>query len=130
VSDFDLNRRLGLAKHNEVYGPPSHHAEALQDPSPENAPMLAETVDHLFARIWSRSTLSIRDRRLLTLGVIAALGRQDLAEIQFTGALRNEELTREQIGEVVLHLAYYAGWPNATAVQRGASAAVETFIGT
>jgi 4-carboxymuconolactone decarboxylase len=91
--------------------------------------MTTQTIERLFGEIWARPALSIRDRRLLTLGVIAALGRQDLAEVMFAGALRNDELTPEQIGEVVLHLAYYAGWPNATAVQRGADAAVENVLG-
>jgi alkylhydroperoxidase/carboxymuconolactone decarboxylase family protein YurZ len=48
-------------------------------------------------------------------------------ELQLLGALRAGELDEEQIGELVLHLAYYAGWPCATAFHDGAKRAIETF---
>src|SRR5579863_9809157 len=87
-------------------------------------PLSRETVEHLFAEIWSRPGLSIRDRRMLVLGATAALGRADLLEVQIRGALVNEELTEEQLHEAVLHLSFYVGVPNATAMHRAALAAL------
>ena len=86
-------------------------------------------VEHLVAELWNRPGLSTRDRRLLVLGVIAGQGRSELAEAQFAEALKNGELTREELGEVIVQLAYYAGWPKTTSISRGARAAAKTVIG-
>ncbi|PPF87297.1 hypothetical protein C5E07_16705 [Pseudoclavibacter sp. RFBJ3] len=88
-------------------------------PEEGRTPLLRDTVEHLFADIWSRPGLSIRDRRLLVLGATAALGRADLIRIQALGGLRNGEFDAEQLREAALHLAYYVGWGNATAASSG-----------
>jgi 4-carboxymuconolactone decarboxylase len=124
MSTTDDSRQRGLEAMVDIYGEDFGLAEVLDDLPPERAPMSRETAEHLFADVWTRPGLAVRDRRLLCIGVIAALGRADLAETQFLGALRNQELTPEEIGEAVLQLAFYAGWPNATAVQRGAVNAI------
>jgi 4-carboxymuconolactone decarboxylase len=68
-------------------------------------------VDHLFANVWSRPGLSIRDRRLITLALLAAQGRESQLEDHIRGARRGEEpLTREELLEVMVHVAHYAGW--------------------
>ena len=46
----------------------------------------------------------IRDRRLMTIGVLAALGQSQLVEIQFQSALDRGELTEDQVRETVVHL--------------------------
>ncbi|MCC3325807.1 carboxymuconolactone decarboxylase family protein [Gordonia bronchialis] len=74
----------------------------------------AHTADQLFAEVWSRAGLSIRDRRLLLLGALAAGGLVDVAEIQARAALGNGELTPEQLEEIALFLCYYVGWPTGT----------------
>lgn len=84
-----------------------------------------ETIEQLFANIWTRPGLSIRDRRLLVIGVTAAIGgRPDLIKIQALGGLANKEFTAEQLDEMVLHLTYYVGWCNASAVAAGISDAI------
>jgi alkylhydroperoxidase/carboxymuconolactone decarboxylase family protein YurZ len=115
---MDERRRAGLAKLEEVYGDTRGLEEA-------DTPYARATVEHLFGEVWARDGLSVRDRRLLTLGVVAALGRTDLAETQLAGALRAGDLDEGQVGEVVLHLAHYAGWPNGQALQRAATAALQ-----
>jgi len=82
------------------------------------------TVDHLFGEIWDRDALSVAQRRLLTIGVLAAQGQAALLEVQFTSALRNGELTVQQVREVVVHLAHYVGWPLGTAVDGAAENAI------
>ncbi|WP_433580293.1 carboxymuconolactone decarboxylase family protein [Nocardia brasiliensis] len=101
----ETTRRRGLAKMAEVYG------TEFQDYPGSH---FAVTADHLFADIWSRTALSIRDRRLLLLGALTAQGAIDTAGIQIGAALRNDELTEEQLHEIAVFLCHYVGWPNGT----------------
>jgi 4-carboxymuconolactone decarboxylase len=73
------------------------------------------TVDHLFADIWNREGLTIRDRRLLLLGVIAALGETSVLPVQLDAALANDELTADQLREIAIFLSHYVGWPRGAA---------------
>ena len=57
----------------------------------------------------------MRDRRLVLLGIIGALGERDTFQIQARAALENGELTPAQLREVVITLANYAGYPRAAA---------------
>lgn len=68
-------------------------------------------LEQLFAEVWTREALPVRDRRLLLLGVIAALGEKDTWKIQVRAALKNGELTEEQVHEITIMLAQYAGYP-------------------
>jgi len=66
----------------------------------------------LFAEVWDRDILSVRDRRLLIMGVIAARGAVDTWKIQAAAALTNEELTADELRETLVLLAPYAGYPS------------------
>ena len=99
---MDELRRKGLAKMNEVYG-----WEMPDMPGD----FFALTVDHLFADIWSRPGLSMRDKRLMTLSVVTALGLPDLAEIQVEAALKNSELSAEELREMAIFITHYVGFP-------------------
>ena len=70
-------------------------------------------LESLFAEVWPREELPIRDRRLILLGVIGALGEKDTFGIQAKAALKNGELSPEQLREVLIMLANYAGYPRA-----------------
>jgi 4-carboxymuconolactone decarboxylase len=72
-------------------------------------------LEQLFAEVWTREALSVRDRRLIIMGVIAALGEKDTFAIQVRAAVKNGELTPAQVREVVITLANYAGYPRAAA---------------
>ncbi len=69
------------------------------------------TVDHLFGEIWPREGLSIRDRRLLLIGLLVAGGLDDVVELQVDAALRQGDLTSDDLREIVVFLTHYAGWP-------------------
>ncbi len=69
------------------------------------------TVEHLFAEIWNRPGLSMRDRRLLLLGLLVGDGSFDVVPLQLGAALANDELDEESARELVVFLAHYAGWP-------------------
>jgi 4-carboxymuconolactone decarboxylase len=113
VTEAEDRRAAGIAKMQEVYG-------FSIDPEHVPGPYAAMTVDHLFGSVWTREALGIRDRRLLTIGVLAALGKSDLLEIQFNSALERDELTVEQVREVVVHLTHYIGWPLSTGMNQTA----------
>jgi 4-carboxymuconolactone decarboxylase len=98
----DELRRKGLDKMKEVYG-----WEMPDLPGD----YFALTVDHLFADIWSRPGLSMRDKRLITLSVVTALGLSDLAEIQVTAALGNDEMTEAELREMAIFITHYVGFP-------------------
>jgi 4-carboxymuconolactone decarboxylase len=102
---------------DEVYG-------FTVDPDTVEGPFIDVTVDHLFGAVWTREALDLRDRRMVTIGVLAALGQAPLLEIQFGAALERGELSEEQVRELVLHLAHYIGWPLTT----GVNAAAEKII--
>ncbi len=66
----------------------------------------------LFAEVWDRDVLSIRDRRLLIMGVIAAKGATDVWKLQAQSALKRGELTPDELRETLIALAPYAGYPS------------------
>lgn len=79
----------------------------------EAAPKLMQlTDDVLFGDIWERPQLSKRDRSLITCTALVALGKTDQMTTHFPRALANG-LTKEELVEMITHMAFYAGWPNA-----------------
>jgi len=81
---------------------------------PEGASPFADVMlEQVFAEVWTREALSVRDRRLLIMGVIACMGESMTWGIQAKAALKNGELTPEQLREALIHLAQYAGYPRA-----------------
>lgn len=87
-------------------------------------PFMDVMIEQLFGEIWSREALSIRDRRLLTMGVLAANGDGAKWGIQIDCALEAGELTAEQAREAVIHLASYAGYPKAADILPPTEAAI------
>jgi 4-carboxymuconolactone decarboxylase len=79
------------------------------------APKLATlTNDVLFRDLWLRTDLAPRDRSLVTIAALAAGGDGDQLAFHIERGVENG-LTRDQIGEALTHLAFYAGWPKAMA---------------
>jgi 4-carboxymuconolactone decarboxylase len=100
---MDEQRRKGLEKMNEVYG--------WEMPNIEGDAFFDLTVDHLFGSIWTRPGLSMRDKRIMTLTVVTAVGNADLAEIQANAALANGEITETELKEMAIFLTHYLGFP-------------------
>ena len=107
--------------------PPPVAAQEAADvpalPSPDlyaGSPYLRELRNSLvYGEIWERPQLSKRDRSLITIAVLQALTREELA-IHIPRGLENG-LTPEEISEIILHVTFYAGWP--TGVQASLTAA-------
>ena len=86
---------------------------------PENAmPFTDLMLEHIFAEVWTRDVLSMRDRRLLLLGIIAEKGEATTFGIQAKAALKNGELTPDELRETLIMIAPYAGYPRAAALVR------------
>jgi 4-carboxymuconolactone decarboxylase len=96
-------RRRGLERMEQVYG---------FDMSDGEGDFFRYTADHLFADIWNRPGLSDRDRRLLLIGALSAVGAADVLGIQVPAAHANGELSDVELREIVVFLGHYVGWPN------------------
>ena len=77
------------------------------------APKLAELTDTvLFDDIWRRAALSPRDRSIVTVSALIAMNRVE--QLPFHLALaRDNGVTRDELAELITHLAFYSGWPTA-----------------
>ncbi len=101
MSDDDRRAR-GLAKMNEVYG---------WDMKEQPGDFFDLTASHLFGEIWEREGLSLRDRRLLLIGLLLGHGVDEMLDIQIDSALRVGDLSADELREIAIFLAHYAGWP-------------------
>ena len=66
--------------------------------------------ENAWGAVWSRRGLERKTRHMLTLGMLAALGRQDDLAVHIR-ATRNTGVTRDEVKEILLHVAVYAGAP-------------------
>jgi len=81
-------------------------------------PALADLSDRvLFGEVWERDGLGKRDRSLVTVACLIALARAEQLPFHLRTALANG-VTRQELEEVVMHLAFYAGWPAAATAAR------------
>jgi 4-carboxymuconolactone decarboxylase len=77
------------------------------------APGLADLTDRiLFGEVWERPGLSKRDRSLATVAALVAMNRPDQLRFHLHFAVENG-VKKEELIEVITHLAFYSGWPNA-----------------
>ena len=98
-------RAKGRAWFERVMGMPA--------PTIASDPFYDATLDHLFAEVWSRPGLSVRDRRLVTLTLLIQLGNENALRIHLGATMRQRQLTDLELDELILHVAHYAGWPGA-----------------
>ena len=96
-------------------GSDAARATAMTDELGTVAPKFVQlTNDVVFDDLWRRADLSVRDRSLVTIAALAAMGDDDQLDVYLRRAIESG-LTRSQIAEAMTHLAFYAGWPRATA---------------
>lgn len=70
-------------------------------------------LEQLFAEVWTRDTLSMRDKRILLLGIIAEKGEPATFKIQLKASLKRGEMNAAEARELLLFIAQYAGYPRA-----------------
>ena len=94
--------------------------DATEEATPQPAvgtfdavPLLGElTTGMLYSDIWERPQLSKRDRSLITVATLVALYRPEQLRVHLARALDNG-VTKDEISELITHLAFYSGWPTA-----------------
>lgn len=117
VDDLDEARRALAAERKET-GRRRYREVMVSDAPPPMTPYLDKgVVDAVFGELWDRPGLSRRDRRLVTLACVAAAAVEVPIQQHVYAALASGDLSREELQEVVLHFAYYAGWPRASALE-------------
>lgn len=85
----------------------------------EFAPKFAEINDDvLFGDIWNRSGLCPRDRSIITVATLIGKGIVDSSLIHHLQFAKKNGVSRKEISEMLTHIAFYAGWPNAWAAFR------------
>ena len=89
-------------------------ARATTDELGTVAPKFVELTNAVvFDDLWLRSDLTLRDRSLVTIAALAAMGDDDQLDVYLRRGLESG-LTRAQIAEGLTHLGFYAGWGKAT----------------
>ena len=91
---------------------PSSHS--MQNMANEAAKLADITQALLFGDIWQRPGLSPRERSIATVAALTALYRLEQLPFHLQLALDNG-ISRAELGELITHLAFYAGWPAAAA---------------
>lgn len=77
------------------------------------APKLVDLTDRvLFGEVWDRPELSKRDRSVATVAALIALNRPEQLRFHLSHAVQNG-VKKEELIEIITHLAFYSGWPNA-----------------
>lgn len=89
-----------------------HVDRAIARTTELTAPFQDFITRYAWGDVWSRPGLSRRDRSVVTLAVLSALGAEHEIAMHVRGAIRNG-LTQDEISEVLLHTALYAGLPRA-----------------
>lgn len=93
-------------------GPSDGSTRAL-DPRLAAAPKLAELTADVLEELWRRPDLTRRDRSLVTIAAVAAMGQHGELATHLRRGL-DHGLTPVELGEALTHLAFYAGWPRST----------------
>jgi 4-carboxymuconolactone decarboxylase len=113
--DDEVYRR-GMAARREVLGD-EHVDRAVAGADGFSADFQEFLTRYAWGEVWQRPGLDRRTRSAVTLAVLTALRAEDEIGMHVRGALRNG-LTEAEIGEVLLHVALYAGLPAARTAYR------------
>ena len=107
-----MDRKLmegGLATRRAVLGD-EYVDRATKNADDFNKPFQEIVSEYCWGLCWTDETLSRRERSILNLGMIAALGKTHEFELHFRGALRNG-LSKDELRSVLIQIAVYCGIP-------------------
>lgn len=89
---------------------------AGRDSLGEFAPEFAKLNDDvLFGEVWSSDGLSLKTRSILTITTLVAKGLIDGSFAYHLQTAKENGVTKSEIADILTHIAFYAGWPNAWA---------------
>jgi 4-carboxymuconolactone decarboxylase len=90
------------------------------------APKLVDLTEKvLFGDVWERPGLSKRDRSVITVTALVAMNRTEQLPYHLQRALDNG-VTKDELVELITHLAFYSGWPTAMSAMRLAKEAFQS----
>ena len=101
----------GMAMRQHVLGA-THVARAEVAKTPFDAPFQSLIVDAAWGHVWARDTISLRERSMLTIALLAGLGNDHELGLHLR-ATRNTGATESDVMEALMHVAIYAGVPRA-----------------
>jgi 4-carboxymuconolactone decarboxylase len=111
MSDESSRFNEGMRVRREILGD-AHVDRALARQNELDEPFQKLITELVWGSVWTRPDLDRRTRSLITIGILGALGRREELELHLR-ASRNTGATLEEIREVLLHVAVYAGVPAA-----------------
>ena len=115
MTSTDENRELGREIQRQLWGDRAADAANPSTPAGKLAPDYFDLVRrYCFGDIWARPNLAVRDRSMITVAMLAALGKQDELKAHLMGA-RNVGISREELIEVLMQVGVYAGIPTGVA---------------
>jgi 3-oxoadipate enol-lactonase / 4-carboxymuconolactone decarboxylase len=124
----DPIHEAGMEVRRAVLGD-AHVDRAIERTTEFTAPFQDFITRYAWGSVWTRPGLERRTRSAITLAVLTALGRENEIAMHVRGALRNG-MTPEEIGEVLLHTAIYAGVPAANAAYAIAQRTIDELTAT
>ena len=101
----------GMAIRTEVLGR-AHVERAWRNKTPFNADFQTLVTQYAWGEIWTRPGLERKSRSMVTIAMLAALGRHDELKLHIR-ATRNTGVSRDEVKEILLQVAIYAGVPAA-----------------
>jgi len=109
MADGEFDRGLALRRHMFGSGGAETEIEAASD---FTRPLQELVTRSCFGELWHRPELDLKLRSMLTIGMLAALGRPNQIRVHVKGAIANG-VSRAEIREILLHAATYGGLPAA-----------------
>jgi 4-carboxymuconolactone decarboxylase len=111
MAGVEENREAGREIQRRLWGDRAAGADHPATPAGNLAPDYFDLVRrYCFGDVWSRPNLAVRDRSMITVAMLAALGRQDELKAHLVGA-RNVGISKEELVEVLMQVGVYAGVP-------------------
>ena len=101
----------GHATRSKVLGA-AHVARSDAQATPLDAPFLALITDAAWGHVWSRDTISLRERSMMTIALLAGLGNDGELALHLR-SIPNTGASRDDVLEALMHVAIYAGVPRA-----------------
>ena len=119
----DAALQAGLATRTQVMGA-EFVERALASASDYTLPMQEFITRNAWGNVWQRPGLDLRSRSLITVAMLAAMGKQHELKGHVRGALNNG-VTADELREVMLHASIYCGLPTAIEAFRTVAEVVE-----
>lgn len=104
MRDVD-NHLAGVAVMSRLFGRKPDRGYIPED-------FFEQTIECVYGELWNRPGLTIEERSMITVALLAAQGKSFELELHLLGS-KNLGFSREKVEEMMRHIAHYCGWPTA-----------------